>query len=146
MWNFEASYKYGDFNLHDCLITSIEDNHGNIVLNFANGYWIDASNPQNPYGKNTKTYTSSLTLVNAKCEDIVFGGKKFSWIDFCSNINSGKWSFECNDECYSDNKSVYLGYVRVGEVYYDPNPECNIWFTFQNLLYNWDAVHKGKRW
>jgi|GEM_PF-2222494 len=146
MWNFEASYKYGDFSLHDCRITGIENNHGNIILNFSDGYWIIESNPQNPYNKTIKTGASSLTLVNARCEDIIFGGKKFSWNDLVQNINSGKWSFECNAECYSDNKSVYLGFVCVGKVYYTPNPECHIWFTFQELVYNWNTVHKGRRW
>jgi len=109
-------------------------------------YMIVESNPQNPYNKTTKTGTSSLTLVNANCADVVFGGKNFSWDEFCSRINSGKWNFECITECYSNNKSVYVGWVFVGDVCYTPNPECHIWFTFQDLIYNWNVIHKGRRW
>ena len=146
MWKFQASYEYDAISLHDCRITNIATNGSNIILNFADGYWISQTNPQNPYGKTLKTDASCLVLVGGDCKDIVFGGKKFSWDEFCSNINSEKWNFECITECYSDNKLVYAGWIWIGERYHQPNPECHIWLEFQSLIYNWDIICEGRQW
>jgi len=146
VWKFQAEYEYGAISLHDCHITSIVEKDNNIELYFADGYWLSEANNQNPYKKILRTDASCLTLLNANCEDIFFGGTKLSWDKFCSNITSGQWSFECITECYAGNKSVYSGWIWTEEGFYQPNPECNIWFTFQKLVYNWNNICEDRQW
>ncbi|MCL2235883.1 MAG: hypothetical protein FWB98_05535 [Defluviitaleaceae bacterium] len=78
MYEFQAQYKYGDFSLHDCRVTRIENDDGNITLYFVDGYWITKSNPQNLHNKTLKTGASSLVFGNANCEDVIFNGKNGS--------------------------------------------------------------------
>ena len=146
MWKFQANYKYGEISLHDCRITSIAESNGDIILNFEDGYWVTTTNPQNPYGKVLRTDASRLVLVGGSCEDVIFNGKKFLWDEFCSKINSGKWSYECITECYTDTKIVYHGWVWERKRSHQPDPECQIWLTYQSLIYNWNKIREDRQW
>ena len=146
LWKFQAAYEYSAISLHDCRITSITKNGDDIELHFEDGFWLCQENPQNPYKKTLRTGASCLTLLEAACEESIFQGIKFSWDEFCANINSRQWNFECITECYSSNRLVYAGWIWVGNRFYQPNPDFQLWFTFQGLRYNWNTIREDRSW
>jgi len=146
MWKFKSSYKYGAISLHDCKITNIIKHGSNIELHFEDGFWLSCENSQNPYKKTLRTGESCLILINANCEDVIFNGIRFSWDEFCENINSKQWNFECITECYREGKSVYAGWIWTEKGVYRPNPDCHLWFTFEEMIYNWNDIREDRVW
>jgi len=146
IWKNQEEYKYDKFSLHDCRVTSIVENDGNIELHFSDGFYICESHPENPYSRAHRTNAACVTLLNATCESIFHAGKKFSWNDFCSNINAGKWRFECLTECYADNRLVYEGLLHDKHGELNPDAGCNIWLTFQKIVCKWNIVCEQKAW
>lgn len=145
MWKFEAVDEWSTISLHDCRITGINTHDNNIALDFADGYWIVETNPQNPYNKTLATDENArLTLQQACCTKLTVDDQPADWPEFCTKLNSGIWEFECITESYKGGQCVYDGWL-----WFDSEPfhrDCHLEFTFKSIVYNWNKLCEDRPW
>ena len=154
MWNFQAVDNWRTISLHDCRLTNIVKQNDNIILNFSDGFWIVETNKQNPHKKTLRTNDNSqLTLIKSACSRILVEEHKtfpavwreITWNEFCKNINSGKWEFECIRELYAYSQEC----IYQGEIFSDKAPfhvGCQIEFEFLKILYEWNIICEDRPW
>ena len=144
MWKYKGMDQWDTISLHDCRITTICAKDKDILLGFAEGYWIVETNPQNPYGKTLRTGEAELAFTGAKCEKVEVDDKEMLWGEFCQKINSENWEFECITEEFQEGKCVFWGWVWA-----KGNPihqNCHLHFSFDHRIYHWNLILEDRPW
>lgn len=69
-WKYSAINKNREISLHDCVVTRIAVDGGDLFFEFEDGFWLTRGNQQNPYGKTLRTGVSQLRVTSFEIETI----------------------------------------------------------------------------
>lgn len=148
MWKERGINKYPEIILSDCLITNIEIEGENIVVNFDKyGFFIKDSEK----GRYYRTDSAQIVIKKCDMKNIVIKEirtQKLSeelYFDsiyevegeiFIKKINMGRWKFEIVEEFYSTRRALYIGQVRENNKFF----WLCVKLQFEELLYLWNDI------
>jgi len=143
MWKYDAINEQSTISLHDCRITHIDEQNGNISFSFMDGFWIVETNAQNPFQKTLRTEDGAkLTLTNANCVMVVMEKKIIRWHDFWQKINGGEWQFECIHENYTAGQVKYDGWIWFKEKPCHRNSSLKL--NYDDAIYQWNEIREDR--
>lgn len=147
-WKNQAINKYPDIICTDSVITDIQMDKGNVVVDFSKyGFFIKDDCQKKYYRtdgaqiaiegcdidsiiiKEARTHQLSETIYFDSIYDIEVE-------DFQKNISGGRWKFEIVEEFYSTSGGLYIGQIRENETTF----WCYIQIKFEKLIYFWNDL------
>ena len=163
MWKESGINKYPNVVLHDCLVTNIEKNGDDIIVDFDRfdssgqyGFWIKdieknmyyrTGSSQIVIKKYDIDYTSIKEIRTQQLSEKLFF-ETVSDIEpkvFIKKVNMGKWKFEVVEEFYSTDRALYIGRIHTKK----KNQKsfwCCIKLQFKELLYLWSEIRYDCIW
>lgn len=158
MWKESGINKYPEIMLHDCLITNIEKEGEDIIVDFGKykksfekyGFWISDSEKNMSYrtGESQiiiKGYNDllikeirkhQLSLPEGLLMDTIYDIKPEC---FMKNIHKGEWRFEVVKEFYEYRRALYIGKIRIKKKK-QPTFGCCVQLDYKELVYLWNEV------
>lgn len=157
MWNYHDRNDKQDISLHDCHATKAYIEGDDLVLEFEDGFWIDATNIQNPFCKLLQTDTSQLRFCRYDALEI-YSFHEFRIVQrpvstirksispevFIQNINSGKWQLEFISEYHEGSSLLFHCWL-----WFEKRPyhrECQVMIDCDHREYGWNSICEDKPW
>lgn len=157
LWTFKAVNDVTGLSLHDCRVTQMRTQANNLVLDFANGFWITAQNQHNPYGETLRTDASQVRIIGFDIEEIYI----FCTVSLCgrhiatlrkslplnrlqAQINSGRWRLELIDSFYGGGRLLWNAYILSGNE--TSSQECQLMLGYRDMECGWNRICRDKRW
>lgn len=147
---------YPDIILHNCLVTKMENNNGDLNIEFKDGFWIVGKSQYSGLEETVATDLSKISFVDCDFEDIkislfleyglfhktfIIRRKFISLEKLILKINSGEWKLEIIDEYYGYRSTLFNCAVHSRKKPYYLDCQIEIGY-YNDLIYKWNSLRK----